>query len=104
MTFSITLEPDAEAVIERRAKQRGMTVAEYVEHMANSSARKRNRPSASPLPKTPSETIEYWRINGLTNFFKDELDSPELYCCFALPHSPGFSCLSELKTALFWIQ
>ena len=43
MTFTITLDPDAEAVIERRAKRRGITVGEYVEHLAKASACKRRR-------------------------------------------------------------
>jgi hypothetical protein len=78
MTFTITLEPDAEAVIERRAVRRGMTVAEYLEHMAISSVRKRSRSAASAAPKTPAETVEYWRANNLTHLFNDALDSPEL--------------------------
>ena len=78
MTHPITLNPEVEKVIERRAKRRGMTVSEYLELIASSSASKRESAAASHLPKTPAETIQYWRDNHLIDLFKDGPDSPEL--------------------------
>jgi hypothetical protein len=41
MTYTISLTPETEAVIARRAARRGMTIAGYMAHMADLAARKR---------------------------------------------------------------
>jgi hypothetical protein len=92
MTHTITLNPEVEKVIERRAKRRGVTVTEYLQLIASSSARKREPTAASRVPKTPTETIQYWTDNHLINLFADGQDSPELAANLrrvALSRCPG---------------